>query len=253
VDERYWRPTLEGAQAMLWEVRKAAGEFQRRAERTNYDPADIKSAVLEALGHSPLGASLLASLKKIPDEMVETLIGFGIEIVQGKFSGFSADTDEEADNATKNARRGKKELSKELNGVITVLGANVGERHAIDGQTLNFSGVIEKQLQEISKGIGKIHRDRPIIEPSIEARREFVQAVEMGTTLYRAASEIFGRSALGLGVFNRIATNPAIAIQATMLLGWIELRKISKELLLPSEIASLSAKLDEIIGTLTTK
>jgi len=172
------------------------------------------------------GTILDAPMAKLHPEMVETVIGYGIEIVNGKFAGFSLDGD-------------AKPNRKDLNAAIETIGATAAERHKIGGYGIDFSKLIEPVLQEISHALSRIIRQRKFGEPPVEARREFLTGLELGIELNRHFKPEFGRNALGLGRFSRIAANPAITIQAAMLYIWAEYREISKVKLPFPAIATL--------------
>lgn len=208
VAERYWREPLENARKALLDTRKAVVRYERSSLAANANPTVIKDQVLSAVRNTPL----YAPMTKIPAEYVETLTGFFQEIVLGEFSGFSRE-------GNSNPNR------KERNAVLTVMGANTAGSRLVAG----FSATIESELKDIAKAFAAVARRNSIAEPSREARHEFLAAMEIGISLYWISKPILGHRALG--IFNRIATNPAIATQAAMLLGWTEYRNVSNSIL----------------------
>lgn len=228
VDERYWREPIESARNALRQVREAGTKLGRHI---GMDAGSIKAAALAMTR----GTVLYAPIAKLHPEMVETVIGYGIEIVNGKFAGFSLDG-----NAKPNR--------KDLNAAIETIGATAAERHKIAGDGIDFSKLIEPALQEISQALSRIMRQQKIGEPSLEARREFLVGLELGIELNRHFKADFGRNAFGLGKFSRIAENPAINLQATMLYIWAEYREISKVKLAFPEIASMRNSAIQLAG-----
>lgn len=208
VAERYWREPLENARKALLETRKAVVRYERSSMAAHADPTAIKDRVLSAVRHTPL----YAPMTKIPAEYVETLTGFLQEIVLGEFTGFSRESNSHPNR-------------KERNAVLTVMGANTTGSRLIAG----FGGTIESELQDIAKAFATIARRNSVAEPSREVRHEFLAAMEIGTSLYWISKPILGHRALS--IFNRIATNPAIATQAAMLLVWTEYRNVSNSIL----------------------
>lgn len=222
VAERYWREPLENAQRALSIVRDAGTKFEAiRSETDGADADAIKAAAL-AIAR---GTVLLAPFTKLPSDMVETLIGYGIETLRGEFTGFSTAADENP--------------NRDLAAVIEAIGAATAEHHLVGGHGIEFKGQIEPVFREISEGVSRITRQRRIAEPPLETRQEFLMALEIGIWLNRHFKPQFGRNALGLGAFSRIAANSAITLQATMLLVWAEFRQISETKLVFSEIANL--------------
>lgn len=233
VAERYWREPLENARKALLDTRKAAMRYERSSQTAHANPTAIKDRVLSAVRNTPL----YAPKTKIPAEYVETLTGFFQEIVLGEFTGFSRES-----NLHPN--------QKERNAVLRVMGANTAGSRLIAG----FSATIESELQDIAKAFAVIARRNSIAEPSREVRHEFLAAMEIGTSIYWISKPILGRRALD--IFNRIATNPAIARQAAMLLGWTEYRNVSNSILPLSAIDEMRNSTITIASkfrTLTTK
>lgn len=216
VAEHYWREPLENARNALLETRQAARRYERSALATHNDPAALKGRVLRAVRNTPIHAPLA----KITAEFVETLAGFLQEIILGKFTGFSPEINSQPNRHERNA-------------VLAVMGANTaGSRRIAD-----FAGTIEIELQHIAKAFSAIARRNSITEPSAEARHEFLAVMEIGISFY-SISKVAGHPK-ALGIFNRIATNPRIPIQAVMLLGWTEYRKVSNSIMPLSQIDQL--------------
>ena len=233
VAERYWREPLESARNALLETRHAALKYQRSTVAAQTDPAAFKGRVLSAVRNTPLHTPLT----KIPPDFVETLAGFMLEILLGKFTGFSREGNSQPNRQERDA-------------VLAVMGANT----AVSRLIADFAGTIESELQDIAKAISAIARRNSIAQPSAEARHEFLMAIEYGTSLYWISKAILGHKALG--AFNRIATNPAIAPQAIMLLGWAEYRKISNSispLAASEEMRNLAVEQASIILELNKK
>lgn len=223
VSDQYWRPALENARSMLFDVRQAAEAFVPDTEGDiATTPSIPKIAVLTALHDTPL----YSALARLRPDILETLIGFGIELITGGFSQFSYEDDNEPN-------------SEELSAVMALLGVSAAKQHTVGGKRIDFSGQIETVLLHLSNALGNIRPDKPLREPPIELRREFTQVMEIAIALYQAFLPIFGRKALDLGTINQIANNPAINIQAMLLLGWGELRQVSTEILSPVEIEEL--------------
>jgi hypothetical protein len=157
--------------------------------------------------------------------------------VLGRFAGFSREG---------NSRPNRKEHE----AVLTVLGTNTAASHGI----ADFTQSIESVLQDIAKAFLAIARRNSLPEPPIEARHEFLAAMEIGMSLYWITKVIPRPKALG--TFHRIAADREITTQAVMLLGWSEYRNIS-DTKLPfleiDEMRNLAIKLTSIIGRLTTK
>lgn len=231
VAERYWREPLEKARSTIEWGREAGTNYnERQSKKTGLIASAIKSAALTIARRTPL----FAPVAKLPPDMVETLIGYGIEILRGEFTGFSPAADDNPD--------------RDLDAVIEAIGAVMAEHHLIGGHSIDFKGQIEPALREIGKGFSRIIRQRRIAEPSPEARQEFLMGLEIGTSLYHNSKPQFGRNALGLGIFNRIATNPAITIQALMLLVWSEYRTISDMKLSFSQIAEMHELTTQLVS-----
>lgn len=232
VAERYWREPLQSARDALLDTRQAA----RRHERSplaaiNLDT--LKNRVLAAVRNTPLHTPLT----KIRPDIIETLGGFLLEIVLGKFAGFSLGS-----NSQPNIQ--------ERDAVLAVMGTNTAASRRI----ADFAGAIETELQHIAKAISTAASRNSIAEPSLEARREFLVAMEIAISLYWISKAFFGRRALG--TFKRIAENPAIATQAAMLLGWGEYRNISNTILpFPAidQMRNSAVELAAKIQALTTK
>lgn len=233
VAERYWREPLETARKALLDTRKAVVRYERLSLAAPTNPTAIKDRVLSAVRNTPL----YAPMTKIPAEYVETLTGFFQEIVIGEFTGFSWESNTQPNRQERNA-------------VLTVMGANTAGSRLIAG----FGGTIENELQDIAKAFAVIARNNSIAEPSREVRHEFLAAMEIGISLYWISKPILGHRALG--IFNRIATNPAIATQAAMLLGWTEYRNVSNSILSLSAIDEMRNSATAIASkfrSLTTK
>lgn len=220
VDDRYWRPALSAARTMLFEVRNAALEHANKEDGP--DLIQLREVVLAMTRGTPL----YAPLAKLDREILETLIGFGVDVVQSEFIGFSHESDAKPNQS-------------ELQAVLDIFGARASERHSIAGHAIDFKGTIEGILRDLSGVLRNIEPNTTPLDPSIEIRREFVHAVETATLLYRFGIERFGRGAFGLGTMSRIAANPSISLQAAMLIFWIEMRRTSARLLLPDEIENL--------------
>lgn len=219
VAERFWREPLEEAANSFKQVRKAGETIARKMEM---DGESISVNAQMAICGSAIGAGIT----KLPSEMIETVIGYGLEIASGSFDGISCGSD-------------GKPNRRDLAAIIETIGASPAKRHQIEGTSLDFAGQIETSLKEIAKAILRLTRHHEIAEPSIEARSEFIMGLELGIELHRMFKPKFGRNALGLGVFSRIAANPAIHIQAAMLIVWAEYRELSKAKLPFSEIEAL--------------
>lgn len=230
---RYWREPLENARKALLDTRKAVVRYERSSLAAPTNPTSIKDRVLSAVHNTPL----YAPMTKIPAQYVETLTGFFQEIVLGEFTGFSWESNTQPNRQERNA-------------VLTVMGANTAGSRLIAG----FGGTIENELQDIAKAFAIIARRNSIAEPSREVRHEFLAAMEIGISLYWISKPILGHRALG--IFNRIATNPAIATQAAMLLGWTEYRNFSNSILPLSAIDDMRNSATAIASkfrSLTTK
>lgn len=233
VAERYWREPLEKARDALLDTQQAARRYERSsmAETTNSDI--LKVRILAAVRNTPI----YAPLTRIRAEYVDTLAGFLRDIALGRFIGFTHEGNSQPNRLERNA-------------VLTAMGANTaGSRHIAD-----FAGMIESELKVIAKAFSAIARRNSIAEPSREARREFLAAMEIGISLYWISKPILGHRALG--IFNRIATNPANATQAVMLIGWAEYRSISNSIWPLSrieEMRNLAVAMASEIRALTTK
>lgn len=216
VAERYWREPLENARNAILDMQQAARQHERSSLAMKMNSDTLKSQVLSAARNTPI----YAPLTKIRADYVETLCGFLLEIILGKFAGFSREGNLQPNRQERDA-------------VLAVLGAkSVDSQHIAD-----FAGSIESELQNIAKAFRAIARRNSIAELSPEIRREFFAAMEIGISLYWISKIIFEPNALGM--FHRIATNPAIATQAVMLLGWTEYRKTSNTILSFSEILEM--------------
>lgn len=231
VGDRYWRPHLEQARTALANVRAAGAKYEAINSKEGIDLGQLHDFALAISKGTPFHAPF----KRLDRQLLETIIGFGNEIVAGEFSGFSADEDAKPNND-------------ELHALISVFGLAAAERDEISGQKIDFANSIESVLRDISLVLGNLRPGAPFDEPSIELRREFEQVKEIGLNLYRSMSWLFGRAAFGLGTLNRIAANPSIAIEATMLAAWVELRQISKALLSASEIDRLHKVTTELLA-----
>lgn len=233
VAERYWREPLTNARNAILDTRQAALRYECVSLAAHGNPVALKDGVLIAVRNTPL----YAPLTKIPADYVETLAGFLLEIVLGKFTGFSREGNSQPNRQERDA-------------VLAVMGANTtGSRLIAD-----FAGIIESELQNIAKAFSAIARRNSIAELSPEARREFLAAMEIGTSLYWISKAILGHRALS--TFNRIAANPAIATQAVMLLGWAEYRNISNTVLpfpIIDKMRNSAVELASKIRDLTTK
>ncbi len=208
VAECYWRKPLKNARKAMLDTRQAAVRYERATLVAHADPTAVKDRVLSAVRNTPF----YAPMTKIPAEYVETLTGFLQEIALGEFTGFSREGNSHPNR-------------KELDAVLTVMGANTAGSRLIAG----FGGTIESELQDIAKAFAAIARRNSIAEPSREVRHEFLAAMEIGISLYWISKPILGHRALS--IFNRIATNPAITTQAAMLLIWTHYRNVSNSIL----------------------
>lgn len=229
VDNRYWKPAIEQARSDIRQVRQYARNSDRITQSQLPEVEQLKVHVLAIFRNTPV----YAPMTQIAAEMLETLLNFGKEIVLGQFSGFSRIGDNEPN-------------SEERSAAIAMIGAAAADRDHIGEQKLNFKGPIESILSNLSKSIGTVSRSRSMAEPSVQARQEFLQILETAADLYRSLSWIFGQSAFGLGVINRIAANPAINLQAAMLLIWSPFRQMTDDILSPTEIEKLHGKTREI-------
>lgn len=209
---------MEAARSDIIQIQEAARQREQTQLDTDLAPDDAKRIILQALQATPLHAPVT----KISAEYVETLGGFLQEIISGQFAGFSRD-----DNSMPNPI--------EQGAVLSVMGIKSKfAQHIAD-----FAGSIETELQQISEAFEAIAVRNSLCEPNIETRQEFHAAVAIGQFLHSISSDITGGKALT--VFNRIAANSAISLQATMLLLWSEYRAISKTAQPISEIlAALS-------------
>jgi len=208
VSDHYWRVPIETAQAWVLEAQIAARQFDLGKLESDFAPEDAKRVILRAVSRTPL----YGPLSKISAEYVETLGGFFQEILKGDFQGFSRD-----DNSLPN--------SNERNAVLVTMGVKSKAAHRIS----DFAGLIEMELRQISNAFDVMAARNSIAEPSIEARQELLAAFEVALLLNRNSKALFGGKALT--TFKRIAANPAISLQAVMLLLWAEYRETSKTIL----------------------
>jgi len=233
VAERYWREPLANARIAIIDTQHAARRYECSSLAAKINSDTLKSRALVAVRNTPL----YAPLTRIRADYVETLGGFLIDIVLGRFVGFSREGNSQPNRQERDA-------------VLAVMGAkSAGSRHIAD-----FTGAIEGELQDIAKAFSVIARRNSKTEPSLEARREFLAALEIGTSLYWISKVILRRKALG--TFKRIAENPAIVTQAVMLLGWAEYRNISNTILpflAIDQMRNSAVELTSKIHALTTK
>jgi hypothetical protein len=233
VAERYWHEPLGIARNAILDTRRAAQRYERSALAAKIDPDTLKSHALPAVRNTPL----YAPLAKIRAEYVETLGGFLIDIVLGRFAGFSREGNSQPNQEERDA-------------VLAVMGANTAASRRI----ADFAGSIESVLQDIAKAFRTIARRNSLTEPPVEARHEFLAAMEIGTSLYWITKAILKPKALD--TFNRIAADREITTQAVMLLGWAEYRNTGNTKLPLSEIdemRNLAVELASITARLTTK
>jgi hypothetical protein len=216
VAERYWREPMEIARNTVLETREAARRYKRSSPAQSGDPATLKRQVLAAVRDTPL----YAALATIRPDIVETLAAFFAEIIIGEFAGFTRESDLRPNEDERAA-------------VLAVMGV----RTSANSQIADFTGLIEGELQDIAKAFSALARRKSIAEPSLEDRREFLAAGEIGKSLYSFYRVTLGRKPLS--TLNRIIANPPIAIQAVMLLAWTEYRAISRSKRPFSEIAQL--------------
>lgn len=219
VDERYWRPALKRARAILRNVRDAARTYRNATQDREVDLSQLRKNVLTIVS----GAPLHSPLRLLNPEMLETLVGFGIEVLLGEFGGFSRDEDGQA----------------ELAAISAMVGTQAADRSIVSGHQIDFAARIEIVLRDTSTGLQKLSRKRVLAEPSSSSREEFISVLEIASMLYRSLTPIFGRSALGLRTFHRIAAKPAIDMEAVMLLSWMALRDMSDSLLTRLEIREM--------------
>lgn len=231
VAEHYWLGPQERARDTIGWGREAGTKYnERQSKTTGLVASAIKSAALIILRRTVF----FAPAAKLPPDMIETLIGYGIEILHGEFMGFSIAVDDGP--------------NRDLQAVIEAIGAVMAKRHLVGGHSIDFESQIEPALREISQAISRIMRQRGIAEPSPEARREFLMGLEIGMSLYSSSKPQLGRNALGLGLFYRIATNPALTLQAAMLLVWSDYRENSKMKLPFSKITEMHEEAMKLVS-----
>jgi hypothetical protein len=217
VTERYWREPLEKARNDILETRQAARRYNRSSGAENSDPATLKSEILTAVRDTPF----YAALANIRPDIVETLAAFFLELLIGEFAGFTRESDLRPNEDERAA-------------VLAVMGV----RASANSRIADFAGLIEGELKDIAKALSALARRNSIAEPSPEARRELLAAIEIGISLYSISKVMLGRKALG--TLNRIVANPPISIQAAMLLAWTEYRAISRSKRSFAEIAQMA-------------
>lgn len=223
VSEEYWHQPLQTAQRWVLEVRAVARQFDITQLNVDQDSECIKQVIVTAMR----GTALDSQLNKIPAELVETLAGFLQEIVTSNFQGFSPDTD-------------LRPNADERDAVLRAVGVKSKSAQEI----VDFAGSIEIELEQISKAFSVISFRNAIAEPPIEARQDLRYAIEIALYSYRNSKTLTGGKSFK--VLNRIATKPAIIIQAIMLLLWAEYRQISKTILPFSEIAEIHRQVSEL-------
>lgn len=224
VDDRYWKTALEEARSSILDVRQIVKRIDRDANDRETDLDALKAIILKHAEGTPFHAPL----SKLQPDILETMVGFGKEILLGRFEGFSHEGDAQSNRTEHEA-------------VLAILGALTAISHTVFGKRIDFANLIEPILIDLSKALGAISPNRPMPEPSKAIRRELAQVIGIAVMLYRSMEWIFGRPAFGLRTINWIAANSSIKLPAAMLLFWTRYRAVSLNILPPDKIEALHA------------
>lgn len=221
VDEKYWRPRLDRAGAMIVKVRRGLRLLIR--ERPD-DEDTVGGRIKTPLGD--LNGVFTKMAKRIPDHQIPTGIDLLLSVASGQFEGFIVRDPDEGD------------LSEEAL-AESALDLSAPETDRVGRHRLNFSG-LGRTFAEIAYSIDTYSLDEFSDEEIAAARDDVRNSFKLAVCFHSAMAWIYGPQAFGLRLMSWMGRYASLDLLFVGVVLFARLRHSSDQSIPSSQIAALA-------------